>query len=120
MKTLLVNVADWDGPAPEDSPDGWLIANAPRPLAGPVTWTGEFRHGIFYAAAPAIREGTFGWEADDAWLVEFVTDEQIRARVVAHLAERGYPPLEELEAEGLTVAEIAGPSLGLPWHGGAR
>jgi len=33
---------------------GWIVYNAPRPLAGHATWQGQFRHGIFYAAvAPA-------------------------------------------------------------------
>ena len=33
MKTLLVNIADWDAPEPVP-PDGWVIANAPRRWLG--------------------------------------------------------------------------------------
>ena len=29
---------------------GWTVYNAPRPLYGHETWTGDFRHGVLYAA----------------------------------------------------------------------
>lgn len=31
-------------------PEGWIVYNAPRPLMGHEGWSGEFVHGIFYAA----------------------------------------------------------------------
>ena len=33
-----------------DVPEGWLILNAPRPLVGTMTWSGDFLHGVFYSA----------------------------------------------------------------------
>ncbi len=30
----------------------WDVYNAPRPIPGEITFQGEFRHGIFYAAGP--------------------------------------------------------------------
>ena len=112
LQELSVNIADWDGP---EVPDGWLIVNAPRPLAGQQTWTGQFRHGTFYAASPEIREGIFGWEADDAWLITFTSNEEIRVKCAALAAEYDYPDLAAAEADGITVEEIAATLL-LPWH----
>jgi len=34
----------------EKVPEGWIVYNAPRPLMGHEGWSGEFVHGIFYAA----------------------------------------------------------------------
>jgi hypothetical protein len=110
--TVLVNVAAWDGPA--DIPEGWKIANAPRPLAGERTWDGQFRHGIFYAAAPQVVGGTFGWAADDAWPVEFIDNAEITRRVLAKFATYGYASAEDA---GVTIAEQAY-CMQLPWHEG--
>ena len=111
MEQVLVNRADW-ADAPE-VPEGWQIANAPRPLMGEITWTGKFRRGIFYAASPTEVTGTFGWKADDAGLIEFITDEEIRVRVDAKLAEHGYSSLEDAD---MTVEEVA-ETMQLPWCG---
>ncbi len=110
LRTVLVNVASWTGVP--DIPDGWLIGNAPRPISGQITWTGDFRHGIFYAAAPEVPGGTFGWAADDAWLVEFITNEEIERRVDAKLAEYDYSSPEEA---GMTYEEVAITTLQLPY-----
>ena len=101
LSVVLVNRAQWDGP---DVPDGWLIVNAPRPLLGEQTWTGQFRHGTFYAASPEIRGGSFGWKADDAWLVRFITDADVEQLVLAKFAEYGYASAEDA---GVTIAEQA-------------
>jgi len=107
----LVNRAAWDGP---DLPEGWSIVNAPRPLAGEKTWTGKFRHGIFYAAGPTSDERLARlWEADDAWPVVFTDNAEIERRVMAKLAEYGYSTPDEISS---TVAEIAIGTLNLPWH----
>jgi hypothetical protein len=108
---VLVNVEQWDGP-PLDGPlfgDGWVLVNAPRPLAGPVTWTGHFRHGTFYATGPG--PGTEDgdrlaklWAADDAWPVVFTTNAAIEEAVLAKFAEYGYGSAEEA---GVTIAEQA-------------
>lgn len=115
LRELPVNIADWDGP--DDLPDGWLIANASRPLAGERTWTARFRHGIFYAASPGIREGRFGWKADDAWLITFTSNEEISTRCAAKVAEHGYADLAAAAADDITVEEIAA-MMQLPWHAG--
>ena len=107
---VLVNVADWDGP--DDLDPAWPIVNAPRPLFGQRTWEARFRHGIFYAADSEIRGGTFGWKADDAWLVEFITNEQITKRGAAKLAEHGYATLKDAD---MTAVELAA-MMSLPWH----
>jgi hypothetical protein len=108
----VVNVADWS--APEEIPDGWVIANAPRPLAGKLTWQGPFRRGVFYAAAPEVVGGTFGWKADDAGLIRFITNAEIEAAVLAKFADYGFGSAEEA---GVTIAEQAACML-LPWHEG--
>jgi hypothetical protein len=114
MGQVLVNIADWDGPA---FPPGWAIVNAPRPLLGEQEWTGHFRHGVFYAAAPKARDGYLdSWAADDAWPVVFITNEDIEDRVLAKFREYGYASAEEA---GVTIAEQAG-CMGLPWHEDAR
>ena len=39
---------------PANIPADWTIYNASRPISGHKCWTGDFRHGIFFAAvAPA-------------------------------------------------------------------
>jgi hypothetical protein len=111
METVLVNRADWT--APYFIPGAWHIANAPRPLLGEYIWTGAFRHGIFYAASPAVHDGTFGWQADGAYLVEFIDDAEIERRVLAKFAEYGYASADEA---GVTIGEQAY-CMQLPWHG---
>ena len=113
MYQVLVNRAMWQ--PPQEIPAGWVIGNAPRPIAGQITWQGDFRHGIFYAASPEMPGGLFGWEADDAYLVTFTTNEEIAVKVAAKLAEYGYGSAEELD---MTVGELATSTLGLPWYDG--
>jgi hypothetical protein len=83
---------------PADIPEGWLIFNAPRPLWGQRQWTGEFRHGIFYAAVDPAEPDTkqLSWmlqqNADlDGWLLEYVTMDQVRAYLDAECAKRNLP-----------------------------
>lgn len=115
---VLANTADWDeqfdaahASGGLDEAEDWVIANAPRPLAGRLHWTGQFRHGSLYAASPGIRAPWKSWRADDAWIVVFVTDEQIEAAVSACLRGHGHATAAEA---GVTVAEIAA-MLELPW-----
>ena len=105
----LVNRADWA--APDGVGDDWLIANAPRPLDGEITWEGGFCHGRYYAAAPASAAVMAGWRAADARLVRFTTNEQITAEVSRYLADHGYASAEEA---GVTIEDIAR-DLNLPW-----
>ena len=119
LEQVVVHEDDWDGPQPGTFPwdGGWVIVNAPRPLAGPQTWTGQFRHGVFYAAGPT--EGADGerlaklWKSDDAWPVIFTDDGAVEAAVLAKFAEYGYA--DETDA-GVTIAEQA-ESMGLPYRG---
>jgi hypothetical protein len=114
LKTVLVNVADWTLPPGIVVPDGWVIANAPRPLNGEIAWQGPFRHGIFYVASPEVNDnGWHSWRANDGWLVTFITNDQIAERVAAKLAEYGYETADEVDS---TVGELAIGTLQLPWH----
>jgi len=113
LKTVLVNRADWTLPLGVEIPDGWVIANAPRPLNGEIAWQGPFRHGIFYVASPKINDnGWHGWKPNDGWLVTFTTNEEITRAALAKLADHGYTSLEDAD---VTMAEMA-VMLQLPWH----
>ncbi len=48
QRVLFVETISEDRPA--DVPESWTIYNASRPLPGHKTWTGDFRHGVFFAA----------------------------------------------------------------------
>lgn len=113
MTPLLVNEATWS--LPFGIPEGWVIANAPRPILGPMTWQGEFRHGVFYAAAPEVLAGPSGWRADDACLIVFISNEAIGKRIARKAADLGYADLAAMEDDGITVETMAG-SMQLPWH----
>ena len=119
MNEVLVNRAGWK----RDLPGGWLVVNAPRPLMGEETWTGPFRHGIFYAAGPdpsavtgpdleQAERRVASWKSDDAWPVVFTSNEEIEERVLAKFAEYGYGSAGEA---GITVPDMAA-EMGLPWH----
>jgi hypothetical protein len=100
---VLVNVEQWDGPPLDEFGDDVRIVNAPRPIAGERTWTGDFRHGVFYAAAKGDRLEQ-SWAADDAWPVVFTTNGAVEAAVLAKFEEYGYASAEEA---GVTIAEQA-------------
>lgn len=110
---VMVNVADWDGPALDTFGDGVVIVNAPRPIIGQPVWVGQFRHGTLYAAGdgtdPRLRKS---WRSDDAWPVVFTTNAAIETAVLAKFAEYGYASADEA---GVTIAEQAA-CMGLPWH----
>ncbi|MFI7641901.1 hypothetical protein [Nonomuraea sp. NPDC049400] len=69
--------------------NGWAVANAPRPLSGPLNWTGEFYHGIFYAAGP-LQELAGRWRADDATLLVPITPADAVAKLKDAVAGKGY------------------------------
>lgn len=75
------------GTRPTQAPTGWAVYNAPRPLYGEPTWTGDFVHGIFYstidptddlAAKFAERNAEL-----DAWVLEWVSEEQAITETLA-------------------------------------
>jgi hypothetical protein len=119
-REVLVNTGDWDGPPTGEFGPGEVIVNAPRPLAGPRTWTGEFRHGVFYASGdPDADNGRLqrSWDADDAWPVVFTTNAAITEAVTAKLRDHGYTGslTAMLDESGCTVPELAA-MMELPWH----
>ncbi len=117
---VVFHAADWDETVPTrgvaPGPD-WSVWNAPRPLVGQHTWTGPFRHGIFYAAV--VRNADHDRFAqlnirDDAYPVELVTDQQIVAAVRAYAEDNGYTA--EMCADlGIELSELAA-ELNLPWR----
>jgi len=118
VNTVLVNTAVWQAEERPEIPAGWVVANAPRPLRAAslpngevATWTGPFRHGVIYAAAPEVITGTWGWEADDAYVVELITNARIRELALVKLAAHGYATLAEA---GVTMEEMAA-MMQLPW-----
>jgi hypothetical protein len=110
LPVRLVNIATWDEPFdPELVLSGRrLVANAQRPLAGDPTWTGEFRHGSLYAAAPEVPDALFGgWRRDDGHLIAFTDDQQIALACFAYARKEYGFTYEALAEEGITVADIA-------------
>jgi hypothetical protein len=94
----------------------WSVVNAPRPLCGRVTWEGEFRHGIYYAAGP-LEEYAKGWANLDAWPVQAITNMEIVQMVERRAKERGFASLGAcLEENGYeSIAELAR-ACDLPWR----
>ena len=68
------------GTRPTQAPTGWPIFNAPRPLYGDPTWTGDFIHGIFYATVDPTDPygpGFIQRNAElDAWELVWVSEEE--------------------------------------------
>lgn len=96
---------------------GWSVFNAPRPLPGTEDELGDFRHGTFYVAVdPASPRAEWCLREIrdlDGWPVQLISNEEIQARVRAHLGDE--IPLEEaLESwGGWPQLARAG---GWPWH----
>jgi hypothetical protein len=119
LSVVVAHVADW----PEDRPatgEEWEVWNAPRPLVGEQEWTGDFRHGIFYAAARRKSE-RFGYYGvanfrDDARTVVVVDNATVEAETARRIAERGYTLADYTDA-GYTLADAADEN-GLPWRDG--
>ena len=117
MNEVLVNSADWPDPdVPEQVPGDWMVANAPRPIAGEIAWTGPFRHGVFYAAAPPGPVDRWGWPADDAWMIRTISDDVILEAVLGKAADYGYADVAALEDAGISIADVAA-DMRLPWKG---
>ena len=69
-------------------PENWIICNAPRPLYGHTTWTGDFIGGIFYAAIDPDCECASRYLHDNAELdareIVFVTQDECLERTMAY------------------------------------
>lgn len=91
----------------------WAVVNAPRPIPGAITWQGEFRHGIFYAAG---NRADFGerWNDLDAWPVEAITNLDVTERIAAMARERGTTLAEVLDDFDGDMSELA-KACNLPW-----
>lgn len=101
MKTTLLRILD---SRPADVPADWLIFNAPRPLYGHKCWEGEFRSGRHYAAIdPADSWGKNYIEETirlDGYLVEYITEADIRTWAEAQCESYGVP-IEEYDFQDL-------------------
>ncbi len=93
--------------------NGWAVANAPRPLPGAVTWKGDHRHGVFYAAGPI---GQFGqdWADLDGWPVKAITNMQITDRIAAD-ARAADTTLGEMLANYEGDMSALAADCGYPW-----
>ncbi len=82
------------GTRPSHIPPGWPVYNAPRPLYGEPTWTGDFIHGIFYATVDPLYEYSSGLitrNADaDAWELIWVSEEQAVIEAMQRMTDE-YP-----------------------------
>ena len=82
---------------PDNVPGGWIVFNAPRPIAGDIEWKGEFRHGVFFAAIDPAGERA-KWMVDnnkglDAWPVVYKSKESIKAEAIKRIKEL-YPKVD--------------------------
>ncbi|MEV4083029.1 hypothetical protein AB0J43_22450 [Nonomuraea fuscirosea] len=92
---------------------GWTVVNAPRPLAGPVTWQGDFVSGVFYAAGPLAECGR-SWLADDATLLVPVTPAEVIDRIRTYYTKHGYD-FDEIRRDDPETIGAAAEDLRLPW-----
>ena len=56
------------GDKPVNVPENATIYNAARPLAGQLTWTGDFYAGVFYAGVDPAHDMAEEWDARNAEL----------------------------------------------------
>lgn len=114
---VYAHKVDWEGPA-LDELAGAVVFNAPRPLRGPLTWTGEVRHGAFYAAVwpetPRRDALVAANTADDAREVQFVDNAAVERMVAAELARAGYS-LADYHDIGMSTGDVAR-NRGYPWR----
>lgn len=79
----------------EKVPEGWIVYNAPRPLMGHEGWSGEFVHGIFYAAVnPESKDADFynkHNQAVDGHIVKWVTKGDVLEWVRRKFEDYGIP-----------------------------
>ena len=92
------------GTRPSHIPTDWPIFNAPRPLYGEPTWTGDFIHGVFYATVDPTDPYGPGFiirNADlDAWQLEWVSEEEVVIEAMQWLTSE-YP----IEAKEIDPAD---------------
>ena len=78
---------------PDDIPEDHLIFNAPRELAGYKYWQGDWHHGIFYVAVDpkdSYAENHIRVNIGlDGWLVEYISEKDIRIFIEDHAAAIG-------------------------------
>ena len=88
-RTVYLNTAEAPAWIREWIAKGWQVFNAPRPLPGVASELWEFLHGTFYTAIdPALPEAARVLQdvSDlDGWPVVLLTNEDIKAKVLAHI-----------------------------------
>jgi hypothetical protein len=91
----------------EIAANGWRVFNAPRPIPGRLTWTSDFRAGVFYAAGP-VEEFGRAWADLHAAEVLLVTTADVDAFIKRRLTECDLTSLEDAEAQaGVTRSDLA-------------
>ncbi|MEU7911397.1 hypothetical protein [Microbispora bryophytorum] len=116
-RTRYVLAGTWPTEHADDiTAGGWAVVNAPRPLAGRMTWEGPFICGVFYAAGP-YDELAKRWRADDATLLVPVTPAEVVAKMRALVRDRGYD-FAEVAAEVPEQLRMWAEDQGLPWDHG--
>jgi len=103
MEHFLAHAARFPMP-PGGLLPGDAIYNAPRPLAGRVTWTGPFLHGTCYAAGPP---GIFDAPnaALDATTIVLVDDAEILRRLDQRLGRDGSTRDDLADQYAMTIRE---------------
>jgi len=106
---------------PPDLAEGAEIYNAARPLYGHKEWTGEFRHGVFYAAiypdrdyADEYRRRNLELDAGVCITVTITDIERWGREYVArlnrerneHRDNRGLPPVTDLDYDDLDFEDV--------------
>ena len=110
---------DWDKVSTDRPSDiGWAFWNAPREMAGSVAWTGEFRHGRFYAGE--TRDDSRFAEVQqrnaelDGYPVVVLTDDEVCDAVAWYVRRQGYT-LAQCQDAGVEFSDLA-EELRLPWR----
>ena len=80
-------------------PHRWEVYNAPRPLYGHLSWTGDFLHGIFYVAIdPSDDYVAENWKQEnirlDGWLLEWVSEDEAADAMWQHYLD-DYPKVAD-------------------------
>lgn len=86
------------GDRPADVPADWEIYNCPRFINGDMTWTGDFRHGTFYAAIDQSQPDADLYRRRalelDAYPCRYVSQEEVDAWFGNRCREHDLDPAE--------------------------
>src|SRR5690606_20630128 len=93
---------------------GLAVVNAPRYVAGDLTWTGESRNGRYYAAGHLERMAE-GWHADGAVLLVEITPHAVLRKINRYITSHGYTLQEITEKHEDAIGDLAR-EMCLPWE----